>query len=318
MVGTALKKLASEMGLKQSHGVIYGVVGGYMCTFTDGMDIKTLGVSCAVSDAAYANLGSRLVPAELSKQYRIKSIDIQRESITFVFFDTIGTIKKIRAFLEEMPRILYECGAAGDGVCTSCGNPIASGEESNVMLINGVAHRIHSNCLQGLVQREQFEKTEYDAEEKHTGRGFIGALLGSIIGAVPWALVYLLGFFAAPIGALIGWFSKKGYELAGGCVCKAKTVIVLISTVLGVIFGQFLGDAVSLAVEITKEPSIGIGIAQIPQVLIYLFLNDSEFTFSVIKNLALALVFGLLGAVVVLKRTRDEHKTATIKTVVLE
>ena len=54
------------------------------------------------------------------------------------------------------------------------------------------------------------------------GAGFLGALLGGLIGAIPWALLYLAGRVAAVLGLLIGWLSEKGYRKLGGKTARPR------------------------------------------------------------------------------------------------
>ena len=315
MVGPGLKKYAEEKGLKVSNGVAYGVIGGYMATLVDGADIKRASFSCAVTDEVAGRLKFTLDEKSFKKQYRIINVEILRESVTVVFGDTVGTMKKIAACMEVLPRKLKECGAIGDGFCTACGNNIEVTDAQNIVLINGIAHRIHTSCAGDVGQRAEFEQDAYKNEDKKLGRGISGALLGAAVGGIVWAIAYYLGWFFALIGVLIAFLAKKGYELLGGKVCKAKTVIVLLSTVFGAVFGQLLGDFVSIAMSIVGTEYT---IIDVPYLYIYILTEQPDVLSSTLVNLGMGLLFALLGGYGILRKTHSEDKNATIKSTILE
>lgn len=315
MVGPGLKKYAQEKGLKVSNGVAYGVINGYMVTLVDGADIKKVSFSCAVTDDAAGRLRFALDEKSFKKQYRIAQVEILRESVTVVFGDTIGTMKKLSACMEVLPQKLKECGAIGDGFCTACGNNIDITEAHNIVLINGIAHRIHAGCAGGVNQRAEIEEDIYKNEEKKLGRGILGALLGAAAGGIVWAVAYYLGWFFALIGVLIAFLAKKGYELLGGKVCKAKTVIVLLSTVFGAVFGQVMGDLASIAMEI---PGTDYTIIDVPFLYVFILAEQPDVLQSTLINLGMGLFFALLGGYGILRKTHTEDKTATLKSIVLE
>lgn len=315
MVGPGLKKYAQEKGLKVSNGVAYGVINGYMVTLVDGPDIKKVSFSCAVTDDAAGRLRFALDEKSFKKQYRITNVEVLRECVTLVFGDTIGTMKKLSACMEVLPQKLKECGAIGDGFCTACGNNIEITEAQNIVLINGVAHRIHANCAGGVCQCAEIENDIYKNEEKKLGRGILGALLGAAIGGIVWAIAYYLGWFFALIGVLIAFLAKKGYELLGGKVCKAKTVVVLLSTVFGAVFGQVLGDFASIAMGIAGTEYT---IIDVPFLYAYILTEQPDVLQSTLVNLGMGLLFALLGGYGILRKTHSEDKNATIKSTVLE
>ena len=315
MVGPGLKKYAQEKGLKVSNGVAYGVINGYMATFVDGENIKKVSFSCAVTDEVAGRLRFTLDEKAFKKQYRITNVEILRESVTVVFGDTVGTMKKISACMEVLPQTLKECGAIGDGFCTACGNNIEITDAHNIALINGIAHRIHANCAGNLGQRAEMENDIYKNEEKKLGRGILGALLGAAAGGVVWAIAYYFGWFFALIGVLIAFLAKKGYELLGGKVCKAKTVIVLLSTVFGAVFGQVLGEFAAIAMGIMGTEYT---IIDIPFLYLYILQNEPSALETTLANLGMGLLFALLGGYGILRKTHSEDKNATLKSTILE
>ena len=317
MVGSALKKYAKEKGLKVSNGVAYGLINGYMVTLYDGAGIKTLAISGAITEESSSMLENKFQDSDFRKQYRILKYTILPESLTVVFNDAIGTMKFIKGFVDIMPSLLTQSGVLGDGLCTACGNRIEQGQTHNVVLVNGVAHRIHSGCAESVTMRAEVDRDNFNREEKKIGRGVIGALLGSMLGGVVWAVAYYAGWFIALIGVLIGFLSKKGYELLGGKVCKAKTVVILLATLFGAAFGQILGDMAWIAKETVLADPTDFTWLDVPYNYVFLF-TDSEYLGSMIWSFVQGAFFAVLGGYVIIKKSHDEDKNATLHTVTLE
>ena len=52
MIGSGLRKYATQLGMKVEHGVAYGFINGYATTFADGKNIKIMTVSTRFTDPA--------------------------------------------------------------------------------------------------------------------------------------------------------------------------------------------------------------------------------------------------------------------------
>ncbi len=314
MMQKFIKNIANENGMKISKDVAYGTVGGYMATVKGGYEISEISFSGAFTDECASKISAILSDKDFVKEHRVMKFRVLRESVTAEFQNTIGTEKKMNGFLKAFPEILKENGVIGDGFCTACGNTIESGADSNVVLINGIAHRIHSGCTGSLNERADIEQAKHETEEKHLGKGVLGAFLGSILGGVVWAIVYYIGYFAAIVGALIGFLATKGYEKLGGKVCKAKVAIILIATVFGAVFGQVLGDFAAIYINYIPE---GYALVDIPFIYMY-YLEDAEFLRTTIADLVIGIIFALGGAYGALRKASKENKDAALTTKVLE
>ena len=136
--------------------------------------------------------------------------------------------------------------------------------------------------------------------------GAVGAFLGAILGAIPWAIVSLAGWFVAWLGFLIGFLSKKGYELLGGKIGKQKIWIVCIASVFGVIFGSILSDFLDFGQLIYNGEITGVTYSDIPQLYIY-WISDFEVLRSVLMTMGIGLFFGLLGIFSIFKELRQKN-----------
>lgn len=76
--------------------------------------------------------------------------------------------------------------------------------------------------------------------------GFIGSLVGALIGAIPWGIAGATGYFVAWLGFLIAILSSKGYDLCKVKTTKIKAVFVIVTSVIAVFVGQVIGDIIYL------------------------------------------------------------------------
>ena len=314
MVQKFIKNIASENNLKVTKSVAYGVVNGYMVTVRGGYETSTITFSGAITDECGSKLSGILSSKEFIKEHNVTKYRVLRECVTAEFPNTFNTDKKMKGFVKAFPEIMRECGVIGDGFCTACGNSIEVGQESNVVLINGVAHRVHAGCRSSLNERADVEKAQHETEEKNLGKGILGAVLGALIGGIVWAVAYYMGWFFSVIGALIGFLATKGYEKLGGKICKVKMPVILIATVFGAVFGQVAGDVAYIMLEYQYSLMDSI------LVFFYLFQDpeNAEFVSGFSADLVLGLLFAILGAVGILVKTSKENKEATLRTEVLE
>ncbi len=315
MISKKMKQFATENGLKVTDDIAYGVKDGYMLTISEADDMRSLSISGAITDEAAARLEEKIKNRQFAKTYASNIYEIQRESLTINYAKALVVPKGFKQLFTDITAIARECGVIGDGFCTACGNYINADEEYNIALINGVVHRIHSACAGAVNERSVMENDIYKNEKKNLASGTVGAIVGAMVGGVLWAVAYYFGWFIALIGAVIGFCSKKGYELLGGKSCKAKMVILVIATVFGAAFGQVLGDFVGLAVS---GAEYGYTLLDVPMLYIYILGEDAEVLKTTLSNFAQGTLFAILGVIIIVQKTNREHKRATLKSTILE
>lgn len=124
MIGTGLKKLANENGMKVANGLAYGTFRGYSAAFWDGSGTKTMMLSTSIRDVdAKSEFFSRLGQVNYQKEYRVRELTTMDDGIVVVFNDTVGTLKKMDEFFNFFFPILDACGATKADVCSCCGQP---------------------------------------------------------------------------------------------------------------------------------------------------------------------------------------------------
>lgn len=305
MVGSGLKKLAGEYGMKIASGVAYGNLGGFAATLSEGSGWKQVVFATQFSDPVKkTQFMDAVQQVNAQKQYRVQNLGVGPRSIQVVFLDNPGTMKKIREFLDWFLPLLMEYGATGIHTCTECGCDLTAGRW---ILVSGVAYYLHDSCADKVIREIEADNTQ--RKEEATGSyvsGLIGALLGSAVGAVAWAIVLNLGYVASIVGLLIGWLAEKGYRLLKGRQGKAKVAILIVAIVLGVLLGTIGGDALSLAQMMGSGELPGFVLADIPWFLATMWAESPEYRSGMISNIGMGLLFAALGVWVILRKAGKE------------
>lgn len=301
MIGSGLQKYAKENGMQVSHGVAYGALQNFAATLSEGSGYKQIVVATKFSDPAkLQELQQVLNQNNISREYRVKELNFTANGVSIVFNDTVGTMKKIEAFVAWFFPLLQQYGASPYNVCAECGMEAAGGSWK---LMDDVAYYMHPTCAEKV--RLTLEEEAAAQEEADTGtyaNGVLGALLGAALGAVVWAAVLLFGYVASIVGFLIGWLAEKGYNLLHGKQGKGKVVILVIAVIFGVIAGTIAADVVSLVQMINAEELPGLVYSDIPAIMLTL-LEDSEYVAATVENILMGLLFAFLGVFAMLRQT---------------
>jgi len=318
MVGTGLKKLAEQHGMKIAQGVAYGDFYGYATTFSEGSGWKRIAVSTRFPEPGKrAELQSAMAQHNLSPEYRVKTLDIFDDGIVILFLDNPGTMKKIEAFCQWFFPQLSTYSATGIDTCGECGLPLTEG--GCWTLLEETAYHLHAACAQKLSTSLEAEAEQRKLEDTGSyGSGLIGALIGAVLGAVLWGAVMQMGYVASIIGFVIGFLAEKGYTLLKGKRGKGKLVILIVATIFGVLLGNLGSEAVSWAREIAlyapeaaivlENVEIPVSYGDIPMLILYFLANDAEYLTAMLSNCGLGLLFALLGVFGILRKTSAEVK----------
>lgn len=306
MIGSGLKKLAAEKGMTVARGVAYGAYQGFALTMNEGNGWKALQFATRFPEpAAEDALKCKLNTVDLNRTYRVRELTIGQRGITVIFHDNPGTMKKIRAFLDWFMPLLEESGATKVSVCNECGCDIMS--DDGWVLIDGVAHHMHTACKEKVKQELAAEAQEREEEDGGSYlTGALGAIVGALIGAVAWALVMMLGYVTSLVGLLIGFLAEKGYNLAKGKQGKGKIAVLIVAIVLGVLLGTVAADVISLAQMISSGELVDFTYGDIPAFILFLLLNDGEYLTATLSNMGMGLLFAGLGVFGLLRKAKKE------------
>lgn len=313
MIGSALKKLAAENGMKIAHGVAYGSLRGYCATLSEGAGYKQIVLATRFPEQSKQDeLIGYVNRCNITKDFRVQNIRFAPNGINIVFTDNPGTMKKILAFIDWFFPLLEQYGATHGEICAECGNAVENGRW---ILRDGVAaFYVHDACAEKL-NREMAELKE---ERKQPGNGsywtgLLGAFIGALLGAVVWAIVLSFGYVASIIGFVIGWLANKGYDLLKGRQGRGKVIILIAAIIFGVLLGTLIPDVVVLVQGISAG-EYALSYSEIPALILALLLYDAEYQGIVLQNGGMGLLFAALGVFALLHKTGKEVKEPKIIT----
>lgn len=307
MIGSGLKKFANENGLIVSNGVAYGNLRGYAVTLSEGNGYKQMVFSTQFFDPVkkteFTDAISQVGNKALYDSFRVNNLGIDAKTIRVVFRDSVGTMDKLRAFVDWFLPYLRAYGASVFDACTVCGGQVTNG---NWVMVDGVCHYVHSTCADRLANDvNSYNDNQKQSREGSYLSGGIGAFVGAALGAIVWAIVLMGGYVASIVGLLIGWLADKGYSLLKGKQGKAKVVILILAVIFGVLLGTLAADVFTIVNMINNDELYGVTYSDIPELMSILFENE-EYVSTTAENVIMGLVFAGIGVFAMLYRAGKE------------
>lgn len=264
MIGSGLKKFAQARGLKCSGGYAYGLLHGCHIAMDEGAGWKAVHIclfpapekrpeGSSFTDQVYETLTS----CDL-KEHRLSfsdSVTVEDGFARLKFHDTIGTMKRIAAYLDEMLPKIAALGLDANR-CAYCSR--AMDGDLRYAMLNGHIYPVHSGCVQdfsGWVDRLEDDSLAQGSLAK----GTLGAFTGALIGAIAYALVFMLGYITALVGLLIGWLVNKFYTRFGGKRSKLVAPILIVAILFSVVLGQVGGYTLMFARQFDEKSAADYG-----------------------------------------------------------
>ena len=127
----------------------------------------------------------------------------------------------------------------------------------------------------------------------HTFLGAIGAVLGGIIGMIPWLVLSLFGYVSYAGGVLIPFTAYWGYKLFKGRM--DKRLLIGIMVVVIVIVLTYLSTVLSLCISVALKSSVGI-VEIFVKALLFPF-NGSQSTAALWRVLGFSYLFASLTTI---------------------
>lgn len=160
--------------------------------------------------------------------------------------------------------------------CNNCGNPVVEGTT------------VCAACGEALAVKKK----------ENVITGFVGALIGALIGGAIIILLSQLGYIASVSGLILAVCTLKGYELLGGNMSWKGVVICI----LLMLVTPYLADRIDWAIVICQEyADYGVtfaeGFALVPELLAEGAIEMGMY----VKNLLMIYGFALLGAFATVK-----------------
>lgn len=216
------------------------------------------------------------------------------------------TLKGVEALLEYFPAALKKAGANGEGFCPVCGEKLTAGG-AHLHTLNGITVTMDDDCAEKTndIIKEENERFKY--APGNYGKGFLGALIGTLAGAAIAVALFFAGFIAALssfVAAVLGFYL---YGKFGGKRDKNMIIIVALTVVVGMelaVFGIYLVD---IAVAGAQN---GVSFLEAYRIL----MAAAEYRNGMILNLVLTFVFSAAGMIEeVIRAARSVKRDGEIK-----
>lgn len=238
---------------------------------------------------------------ENHKKYRAKPAQLNGNTVSVLLNSEIKRIKPedVAVFVDEATAFLADKGyRSGCAVCSA-----DSGE--GYTLQGGFIQQMCAPCHEKLAAAT----TEIKRERAETGSyltGLVGALLGGIIGIIPWVLIGMLGYIAGISGFVMAFLSYKGYLLLRGRRGPGMTwiliLVLIVFTYIAVLTSQGIVEYQYLA-----EMGYEVDIFELAKMMIAApFLPEFFETGALWGSIALGWLFAGLGSFAFLRKKNKE------------
>ncbi len=190
---------------------------------------------------------------------------------------------------------LYNAGVPHD-CCALCGK----GEATGAVLLRGNLVRAHTECVEQKLAQQQEKEIDQGPSHRYL-LGFIGALLGAAVGAIPWVVVSVMGFVSAYLAVLIAICAHFGYKLFTGKRYGPFTrPLVLLASLVGLALCVVLEFGFYYVMEMGAAPA---SVAEFGSYLEF-YIAD------VLMQCMYTAIFGLLGIVLSWKMVPKNQEMA--------
>lgn len=303
----SLKGLAEAYGFRQFKNVMYGTVHNFNVTMHGNTGKKIVCFAAHLDSQEIAKeIQDILSEKSVRKAYLVESCVCNDRRIIVSFIQNRHTLTCIEAFLNWFPDVLNEKNARGADCCNCCGQSFGD-VKPKLTLVNGTVLPMHDECAHKVTDiLQDADRSEHDSSAS-VSKGLIGALLGTIAGIIPWAIVAALGYIAGICGFLISWLARIGYEKFGGKKGAAKCCIIIICSVVGVVLGNFCGEVIIAGKELAGM-DVSLPIAQLIKFVFDLIKTEPECLSAFIKDCVIGLAFAVMASINLFKEVTDESK----------
>lgn len=214
------QRVAEPWKLQTVDHITFGQVRGYLITLIPDQPYGVV-ITALIDAASRESLSLWLESREIRRAYRLNGALINENSLFLFFRNYWWTPAKVQELVELVADRLREAGARGMDHCAFCQQPFSAEDSQTIQALGGVAYAWHPDCVSTLQGQIQEAEAEQQALLPPVWRGWVGSLLGMVVGALLGALVlWYLRRYAGLAGMLAGLFCcglpVLGYRLLGG------------------------------------------------------------------------------------------------------
>jgi uncharacterized membrane protein YciS (DUF1049 family) len=303
----SVKKLAIQKGWDYHKNYMYGKEGGYLITVRQIIDLYNSRNNCKL---LYIPLPT--LTAGDSEQL-LAYLKENKKNLKVAVFEIVNSVVIIRLaeglkgfsnqdldhLLSDLTSYLKKNNISSTPTCVYCEKELVD----TTTKIDKIAYNAHKECVNQAKSELEQAKNNFEYAEKNYGKGMLGAIIGGLIGAIPWMLLEMFWGFAAILSLLVGYAAFYGYQKLGGVVTKATKWLMIIPIVMAV----FVSNIVSVTYAFIAND---IEITVMNYLIIY---TDKELGTLMLQNLGLGLFFGLLGYFSIYRKVKNSEFNRVIE-----
>lgn len=290
------KKFAEANNLTAEKRSIYGNYKGYFISIQAQMQFTRVFIAAHIKDNA--EVAEKLaLTVKTSFRLAVQNFKIENYGVDIVINTVIQKI--LVNGLDATIAVLTESGIKGEGFCPMCGEALDASDSVKVKFGDAVLY-VHNGCVAEYdkqIETELQMAEEIDkAEDRNYIKGVIGALLGGIVGFIPWIILYLIGIVSAYAAVLIGVGANFGYKLLGGKSTNVKYPIIIVATVISLVMALVIGFCIELYI-IAQSEGVTISLFDTPNMFINLLNTEPEYSAAVVAVVLQSALFAVIGMV---------------------
>jgi len=295
-----IKKIAEKNGWEFNKNYMYGKEGNCLITGRQVIDYMNKHNTCK---KVFFTLSNMTEEKALKIQEYIKENKKELKIHSFVIGNQVIAIRLAEGLkgysVEQFNQLtsslvsFFQKHDMLSPTCVYCNNS----EVNSVVRIDKIAFQAHHECVRKAQDELEHAKDNYKSVNKNYGRGMLGAVVGALIGSIPWVMLEIMWGYIAILSIVIGYAAFFGYKKFGGLVTGITKWLILIS----ILFAVVVSNIASLTYYFIDE---NIAIMIDNYVIAY---TDKEISSLLLNNLMLGTVFALLGFIPVFIKIKSEE-----------
>lgn len=232
MSAHSARSIAKKLRIKSHGRIAYGLLNGVFVNILNDVFTGSLNVNVGTLErksmlTAYDYLETN------KKRLLVKEFVYEKPYLTVKLDSHYGalTAKRMASSCHEITGFLQYLGVTSS--CAVCGT-----QQCGAAAASGGVLYLCDVCF------KQAEAESGDAllSMKTTGsyaKGFLGAVIGGVLGVIPWVLLGMLGIIGAVSGFVMAYICTKMYALFKGKTGKLMTPIILFALIVFTAAGVF-------------------------------------------------------------------------------
>ncbi len=296
-----IKKIAQQKGWDFQKNYMYGQEENYLITVRQVIDYLNGRNNCKMVYIPLSNITEEQVNKTLDylkenkKDLKVREYHIVQSVLVFKLAETLKgySVEQFNTLISSLVNFFKSNEIATIPTCVYC----QDGNVNTIMKIDKIAYHAHQECITRAQSDLVQSKENFETMKKHYGRGMVGAILGALIGAIPWVLLEIYWGFAAVLALIIGYAAFYGYKKFGGVVTKATKWLILIAILIAVV----VSNIVTVTYIIISSDALLI----IDNYIISY--TDPEIAPIVLSDLFIGILFVLLGFISIYRKIKSEE-----------